>query len=78
MYALPNLGPDYAQAFRAVFDRLGKRPGVLYDPFFLQDVATIPALNQSDGMHPNAEGVKRIVARLLPLVEKLLAEVPPA
>ena len=28
-------------------------------------------------MHPNAAGVKRIVARLLPLVEKLLAEVPP-
>jgi acyl-CoA thioesterase-1 len=78
MYALPNLGADYGAAFRAVFDRLGKRPDVLYDPFFLQDVATIPALNQSDGMHPNAEGVKRIVARLLPLVEKLLAEVPPA
>jgi acyl-CoA thioesterase-1 len=78
MYALPNLGADYGAAFRAVFDRLGKRPGVLYDPFFLQDVATIPALNQSDGMHPNAAGVKRVVARLLPLVEKLLAEVPPA
>ena len=66
------------RAFRAVFDRLGQRPGVLYDPFFLQDVATVPALNQADGMHPNAEGVQRIVARLLPLVEKLLAEVPPA
>ena len=78
MYAMPNLGADYGAAFRAVFDRLGKRPGVLYDPFFLQDVATIPALNQPDGMHPNAEGVKRIVARLLPLVEKLLTEVPPA
>jgi acyl-CoA thioesterase-1 len=76
MYAMPNLGADYADAFRAVFDRLGKRPGVLYDPFFLQDVATVPALNQADGMHPSAEGVKRIVARLLPLVEKLLAEVP--
>lgn len=75
MYAMPNLGADYAGAFRAVFDRLGKRPGVLYDPFFLQDVATIPALNQADGMHPNAEGVKQIVERLLPLVEKLLAEV---
>ena len=36
----------------------------------------MPALNQPDGLHPNAEGVKRIVARLLPLVEKLLAEVP--
>jgi acyl-CoA thioesterase-1 len=78
MYAMPNLGADYAKAFRAVFDRLGQRPGVLYDPFFLQDVATVPALNQADGMHPNAEGVKRIVARLLPLVEKLLAEVPGA
>ena len=78
MFAMPNLGADYAEAFRAVFDRLGKRPGVLYDPFFLQDVATVPALNQADGMHPNAEGVKRVVARLLPLVEKLLAEVPGA
>jgi hypothetical protein len=29
-------------------------------------------------MHPNAEGVKHVVARLLPLVDKLLSEVPPA
>ncbi len=78
MYALPNLGRDYSQAFRAVFDRLAARPGVLYDPFFLEGVATVPALNQPDRIHPNADGVKRIVARLLPLVEKLLAEVPPA
>ena len=78
MYALPNLGRDYAQAFRVVFDRLGQRQGVLYDPFFLQDVATIPALNQPDRLHPNPDGVKLIVARLLPLVERLLAEVPPA
>ena len=27
--------PGLRAAFRAVFDRLGKRPGVLYDPFFL-------------------------------------------
>jgi acyl-CoA thioesterase-1 len=78
MYAMPNLGHDYADAFRAVFDRLGSQPGILYDPFFLQDVAAIPALNQADGLHPNAEGVRRVVARLLPQVERLLAEVPPA
>ena len=78
MYAMPNLGQDYAAEFRAVFDRLGSRPGVLYDPFFLTDVATVPSLSQSDGLHPNAEGVRHIVGRLLPLVEKLLAEVPPA
>jgi acyl-CoA thioesterase-1 len=77
MYAPPNLGPDYEAAFRAVFDRLGKRPGVLYDPFFLEGVATIPSLNQADGMHPNPEGVHRVVARLLPVVEKLLAQTKP-
>ena len=78
MYSMPNLGPDYAAAFNAVFDRLGQRPGVLYDPFFLDGVAAVPALNQPDRLHPNADGVARIVARLVPLVEKLLAEVLPA
>ena len=38
---MPNLGQDYAAEFRAVFDRLGTRPGVIYDPFFLADVATV-------------------------------------
>ncbi len=76
MYAPPNLGRDYAAAFRAVFDRLGQRPGVIYDPFFLAGVAADPSLNQPDGLHPNPEGVRRIVARILPAVQKLLAEAP--
>jgi len=76
MYALPNLGQDYFVKFRAVFDRLSKRPGLLYDPFFLDGVAGNPALNQADGLHPTADGVRIIVARMLPLVEKLLAEIP--
>jgi acyl-CoA thioesterase-1 len=78
MYAPPNLGPDYQKAFRAVFDTLGKRPGVLYDPFFLDGVAMQPDLIQADNMHPNAEGVKREVARILPVVEQLLAKIHPA
>jgi acyl-CoA thioesterase I len=75
MYAPPNLGPDYQQAFRAVFDRLGRRSGVLYDPFFMEGVAMEPGLLQADRMHPNAEGVKREVARILPAVEQLLSEI---
>jgi acyl-CoA thioesterase-1 len=78
MYAPPNLGPDYQAAFRGVFDRLGQRPGVIYDPFFLEGVATVPALNQADHLHPNPSGVLRIVARILPLVEKLLDEAKPS
>lgn len=72
MEAPPNLGPDYADAFRAVFTRLGRRDGVLFDPFFLEGVAGDPALNQADRIHPNPAGVDRIVARLVPLMEQLL------
>jgi len=75
MYAPPNLGGEYGAAFRTVFDQLGKRPGVIYDPFFLQGVAADPKLNQADGIHPNPEGVKLVVARILPLVERLLDQV---
>ncbi len=75
MYAPPNLGADYEAQFRAVFDTLGKRPGLLYDPFFLQGVALDPALLQADRIHPNPEGVRRVVAHILPAVDSLLAEV---
>ena len=77
MLAPPNLGEVYGREYGAVFARLGQRKGVLFDPFFLDGVAAIPALNQADGIHPNAEGVRRVVARLLPLVERLLSEIPP-
>lgn len=75
MEAPPNLGADYGSAFRAVFARLGQRPGVMFDPFFLAGVAADPALNQADRIHPNAEGVKKEVARLVPAMETLLAAV---
>jgi acyl-CoA thioesterase-1 len=77
MRAPPNLGPDYIAAFDAAFAHLAQRPGLLFDPFFLDGVAGDPALNQADRIHPNPEGVRRVVARLLPLVERLLAEATP-
>jgi acyl-CoA thioesterase-1 len=75
MLAPPNLGAAYGAQFRAVYQRLGARPGLLFDPFFLRGVAGDPALNQADHMHPDPEGVRRIVARILPAVERLLGEV---
>ena len=44
---------------------------------FLEGVAGDPKLNQPDRIHPNAEGVQRIVARLLPRMEQLIALIPP-
>lgn len=72
MYAPPNLGDDYQRDFRAVFDKLGKRPELIYEPFFLEGVAGDPALNQDDHMHPNPAGVRREVDRIAPWVAKLL------
>lgn len=76
MKAPRNLGPDYAKEFDPIYPRLAKKYGVLLYPFMLDGVAMNPKLNQPDDMHPNPAGVKTIVARMLPYVKKLLAEVP--
>ena len=77
MLAPPNLGQEYGDAFKAVYAGLGKRTDIIFDPFFLQGVAADPALNQADHIHPNPTGVKIIVARLLPAMERLVAEAKP-
>jgi acyl-CoA thioesterase-1 len=74
MMAPASLGADYDKNFDAVFADLGKRPGVIYDPYFLAGLAGKPALVQADGIHPSAAGVDVEVARLLPLVVRLVGE----
>jgi len=78
MLAPPSLGTAYGDHFKAVFTKLGERPGVIYDPFFLAGVAEQPALLQADGIHPNAAGVDVEVKRLLPLVLRLIVEAKPS
>jgi len=75
MLAPPNLGQEYGDEFRAAFARVGARPGVTFDRFFLEGVAGDPALNQPDRIHPNAEGAAIIAERMIPLVADLLAQV---
>ncbi|MGF1628885.1 MAG: arylesterase [Kiloniellaceae bacterium] len=72
MLAPPNLGREYADAFNAVYPRLAKKYGAPFYPFFLDGVAMDKALNQADGIHPNAEGVAEIVQRIKPHVVRLL------
>jgi acyl-CoA thioesterase-1 len=68
MLAPPNLGTDYQAAFNAVFPAVAARHHVPLYPFLLDGVVADPALNQADGIHPNAAGVKVIVERMLPSV----------
>ena len=72
MYAPPNLGSEYGEAFNAIYPRLAERHGVVLYPFFLEGVAVEPALNQPDGIHPNGDGVAVIVERILPYVMRVL------
>ncbi len=78
MLAPPNLGPDYADGFNPIFRDLADMYRASFYPFFLDGVAADPALNQSDGIHPTAEGVSIIVEKLGPLVLRaVLSEDPP-
>lgn len=72
MYAPPNLGREYGEEFRAVFEDLAARHDVDFYPFILEGVAADPDLNQDDGIHPNARGVEVIVDNLLPHVTDLI------
>lgn len=74
MLAPPNLGAAYGDEFNAVFPRLARERNVPLYPFLLDGVAADRSLNQPDGIHPNAEGVSRIVQRLSPYVVDLLKE----
>jgi acyl-CoA thioesterase I len=74
MRAAPNLGPEYADQFSAIYPALAKAYDVPLYPFFLDGVAGDPKLNQPDGLHPTADGVEVIVQKILPSVEALLSQ----
>jgi acyl-CoA thioesterase I len=72
MRAAPNLGPDYARAFEAMYPALARKHGVPLYPFFLDGVAGRRALFQADGLHPNAAGVRVLVGRMTPAVRRAM------
>jgi acyl-CoA thioesterase I len=75
MEAPRNWGPDYVNDFRAMYQSLAKSYDALLYPFFLYGVALDPSLSLSDGLHPNRQGVAKIVENILPQVEALIERV---
>lgn len=70
MRSIPHFGQKYVDKFDAVFPDLAAKYSVAFYPFFLEGVALDHSLNQQDGHHPNAAGVKVLVRNLLPYVVK--------
>lgn len=78
MQAPGNYGPDYKSAFDGLYPDLAATYDTVYlDSFFAglpsQDPAELRPYLQPDGVHPNAEGVSKIVEGFGPSVLSLIA-----
>jgi acyl-CoA thioesterase-1 len=74
-----NFGPDYKTAFEAIYPDLAAQYGALHVQSFLAPIeaaadrgAARRAYMQPDGLHPNAQGVALIVAKMGPAVLALI------
>lgn len=67
-----ELDDSYVREFQNIFPSLAKAHAVPLYPNLLAGVALDARLNQADGVHPNAEGVKVIARRMAPVVVKTL------
>lgn len=78
MEAPTNLGDDYRTNFRNVFFELASqyRGRISFVPFLLEGVAGNPALNQADGIHPNADGAKVIAELLYQPLQNMVDQLP--
>ena len=68
MQMVRNLGPAFTDAFGTIYPDIAQASDVVLIPFFLEGVAGRPDLNQADGIHPTAEGYRRIVDHIYPYV----------
>ncbi|SPH22765.1 Esterase TesA [Ascidiaceihabitans donghaensis] len=79
MQAPGNYGPAYKDAFDAMYPELAAQYGTLFQESFFDglggaglDPAQARPFLQADGIHPNAEGVKKIVEGFGPNVLALI------
>ena len=72
LHAPDQIGAAYAHDFNAAFTSAAEAGHAPLYPSLLAGVSGNPAFVQGDRIHPNAAGVKIIVAKLAPFVAKLL------
>ena len=61
MRAPPNYGPEYQQAFDALYPALAKQYGAALIPFWLESIYQDQSLFQQDRIHPTADGIEALV-----------------
>src|SRR5215210_3447187 len=76
MEAPPNFGPEYTASFRQAYRDLALKHRVLFLPFLLDQVAGQTALNQGDGIHPNAQGAAIVAENVWRVLRPVLDQMP--
>lgn len=74
MEAPPNMGQTYTSRFREIYTELNNENDLVFMPFVLESVAGVPELNQPDGIHPTAEGHRRVAEDLWEYLQPMLSE----
>ena len=76
-----NYGPEFKAEFDAIYPALAQQYSTIHYPFFFDGLgegnAEMLEFMQADGVHPNAEGVAKIVAHMGPSVLDLIAKAAP-
>ena len=72
MQVPPNMGSKYASEFSQIFKNIADKNNMAYVPFLLNRVGGVAELNQSDGIHPTAEGQKILAENVWEVLEELL------
>ena len=72
MVAGENWGQTYKKAFDSIYPELAHKFGVSLVPFIMQDIWGEPRLLIGDGLHPNAQGIAKMVDRIAPQIESVL------
>jgi acyl-CoA thioesterase-1 len=68
----PNYGAAYIAKFEAVYRDLAARYKLNLIPFLLEGVGGHAELMQRDGIHPNAEGAKKVEALVMKTLQPLI------
>jgi acyl-CoA thioesterase I len=68
----PNMGAQYTKEFQSLYPDLAKTNQLSLIPFLLEGVGGESNLNQSDGIHPTAEGHKVVAENVWKVVKTVL------
>ncbi len=72
-----SVGADHKAAFDAIYPAVAREHGATLLPDFLRALMDRPDLLQSDGLHPTADGQKRLAEVLVPVLRAMVTRAQP-